>query len=433
MRIMRALLIMVVAATAAAFLVPMSTSSAFGSTKWVGTAPAVPGGTSCGAPAYNSVQAAINAATSGSTIHICPGTYTEQVQISKNLTITGQNTPTLKLPAVPANSTTPCDTQIPASFQPNQDEVSICGAFKVTMTGITVDASWPAGTCYDSMYGIFVGGGATLTMGTASVVAAGAQPINGCQGGVAIQVGTTRTSPAEVGHLSASKISVSGYQKNGIDIVGAGSTGAISNSFVSGAGPTTAIAQNGIEIADGAAGTLRINTITGHECNVAVCGPNSLTDTQSAGILLLGAKAGTLVSQQTLTNNDIGIYFLADTNAPAPTSFTAKLSTNILTNNRYEGVVLDQGWANMDSNKFSGGNVGIQALQYAGQTFGGSSVDTRDQLTGQSVAAVQVLSDNDASDVAGKFTISYAHFHGGAVLDNSTNYPIIQHGNSALN
>jgi hypothetical protein len=432
MRIFRAVVIVIIGGLAALFLVPATSSNAAGVTEWVGTAPTVVGGKACGTPAFNSVQAAVNAAPAGSTIQLCPGTYTEQVQITKNLTITGQNSPTLRLPSTPADSSTTCDTSIPVSYQANQDEVSICGAAKVTITGVRIYAAWPAATCYDSMYGVFVGGGATLTLSSSSIVAAGARPINGCQGGIGIQIGTTRTSPAEVGHLTASKISVAGYQKNGIDVVGAGSTGTISNSIISGAGETTAIAQNGIEVADGALATLRINTITGNECDVASCGPDSLLDTQSGGILLLDAASGTLVSQETIADNDIGIYFESDT-TPAPKTFTVKLSTNTLTNNRYEGVVLDQGWADLDSNKYSGGNVGIQALQYDGQTYGGTSVDTRDQLSGQSVAAVQVDSDNAVTDVAGKFTISYAHFHGGAVTDNSTNYPIIQHGNNALN
>ncbi len=50
---------------------------------------------------------------------------------------------------------------------------------------------------------------------------------------------------------------VSSYQKNGITVDGTGSSAAIGNVTVTGAGETTAIAQNGIQISDGA--TARIS------------------------------------------------------------------------------------------------------------------------------------------------------------------------------
>lgn len=49
------------------------------------------GSTSCDKKlvGYQTIQAAVNAAPSGSTINVCPGTYPEQVVISKPLTLTG--------------------------------------------------------------------------------------------------------------------------------------------------------------------------------------------------------------------------------------------------------------------------------------------------------------------------------------------------------
>jgi hypothetical protein len=396
--------------------------------EWVGTAPAVEGGGSCASPGFNSVQAAVNAAASGATIHVCAGTYVEQVQITKSVKLVGEGTPILRLPAAPADSTTSCDTAINSeAFQPNQDEVSICGAIVVHISGVVVDAAWPANTCYDSMYGVFVGGGAKLVANKLSVVAAGAVPLNGCQGGIGIQVGTTRTSPAETGHLVMTASAVTGYQKNGINVVGAGTVADIGGTSVVGDGPQTSIAQNGIEVFAGAKASIHNDTISGNECNVAVCGPDSLTQTQSAGVLLLDAAKNTIVNNSDITSNDIGVYYVDDV-APAPTAPTNSIKGNTFANDRYEGVCLDQGAALLAGNTYSDGNVGILALQYDGQTFGGLHVAHREKISGESVAAVQVLSDQAPGDVPGSLTVTNSTFHGGATLDNSDNYALILNG-----
>jgi hypothetical protein len=65
-----------------------------GTTRWVNstepvtTAP----GTSCAHPGYSTIEAAIAASSSGDTIRVCPGTYTETAPVSvANLTLEGSN------------------------------------------------------------------------------------------------------------------------------------------------------------------------------------------------------------------------------------------------------------------------------------------------------------------------------------------------------
>ena len=429
MKVSRKVLASVSALGLGAALVALPGAASAATAEWVSTAPAVDGGTSCASPGFNSVQAAVDAAATNATIHVCAGTYVEQVQITKSVKLVGTGSPILRLPSAPANSTTACDTAIPNSFQPNQDELSICGAIVVHLTGLVVDAAWPANTCYDSEYGVFAGGGAKVVASKLSVVAAGAQPINGCQGGVGLQIGTSRTEPAETANLVMTASAVTGYQKNGIDVAGAGSKANIGGSNITGAGPTNQIAQNGLEVIDGGFASAHNNTISGNECDVAVCGPDSLTQTQSAGVLLIGAAPGTIVNNNSITSNDIGVYYVSEDSGAAPSAPVNSIKGNTLSNDRYEGIVLDQGSALLSGNTYSGGNVGLQAIQYDGQTQASNHKANRENISGQAVAAVQVLSDQVPGDEPGVLTVSNSRFHGGAVLDNSSNYPIVEKNN----
>ena len=165
--------------------------------------------------------------------------------------------------------------------------------------------------CYDSLYGILVEGGASLSLADSIVEQIGAYPLNGCQGGVGVEAGFAPTH--QVGHLTVSGDTVQTYQKNGITADGRGSTASISGVTVSGAGPTAAIAQNGIQISLGATATVVGSTITGN--NYTGNGEAS-----SAGILVFGGggtvcgigKNSPLVkkasfTRNTLINNDVGV------------------------------------------------------------------------------------------------------------------------------
>ena len=75
----------------------MLTGAALASPAVAGADPAVPAGAivvgtasaTCSAPSYSTIQAAINAASSGATIYVCPGTYNESLTINKPLILDG--------------------------------------------------------------------------------------------------------------------------------------------------------------------------------------------------------------------------------------------------------------------------------------------------------------------------------------------------------
>jgi hypothetical protein len=341
----------------------------------------------CATARYSTVQSAVTAAEAAKggaipTVEICPGTYQEQVTITKSLNVVHaprSGRVTIEGLAAPAGSTTNCQATDTAGQVP-QSVVEICGAkpggqnsigVVVSISRITVQGDWPANVCNDNLYGILVEGGAALNM-TASVVEnVGADPLTsagGCQGGVGIEAGYSYTN--QIGHVVLDYDTVRGYQKNGITADGAGSTAFIANTTVTGAGATPYIAQNGIQISTGARGLITRSTISGN--NYTGTGEAS-----STGVLVYGGgsscsggdpQSGLVrnsgVANSTLVNNDIGVALFnlnpaCNKSAATPTHDAACYNT-ISNSHGYPGGVASAD-ANISGLVTSTGYVGDQA------------------------------------------------------------------------
>jgi hypothetical protein len=363
--------------------------------------------TSCAHPAYSSIQAAVNAP--GTTIRVCAGTYAEQIQIERPVTIVSEGA-TVALPANTVNATTPCDKiNEENSGLPNQDAISICGPNKVVIKNLTIDATWPgepvgAGvSCAYHLFGIVASGGATLEMSGSTVKGARPQTINGCQYGGGIQIGSYWDPPATAKLVSDS---VSEYQKNGITVEGSGTNATISKASVTGAGPIAAIAQNGIGVEYGAKATISSSTVTGNECENSTCGPDPLADYQSDGVYFYEGAEGSSLKASTLSGNDVGAE------AYGPTVDGPTISTDKFTGDRYESVSIGEGRATITSDTMSGGNVGISLLQFEGQEYPIAGTGLHDTITGMSQWAVFGRSDKAAGDKAGEFSITASKISG---------------------
>ncbi len=404
--------------------VPMAAASTVG-TLWVAHATTTPADNSCAHPGYNTIASALTAASAREVINVCAGTYTEQLQITKSVSLVAVGAVTVALPAVVANATTACDTAPgTGSYSPDQDGISICGGVTVNMTGLTVHAAWPPSTCYDSEYGILVAGGALLNFTDSHLTAAGVVD-NGCQGGVGIQVGMAWTTPVEVGTAVIRSSTVAGYQKNGITCDGLHSKCSVLNSAVTGSGFHTSNAQNGIQVSNGASGTIAHSTVANNECSTvinATCGSQGY---QAAGILFYdAAPRGSSLTDSTIENNDYGVYYLAG--APAPTGSGLLIQGDSFKNQNYSAMLLDQGWTTVNGDTVTNntndhpaacnapgttvpGNTaytsvcgyhttqGIVVYQYNGQAFSAKAYGTNDTISNQ-YAAVQISSDRNAGD-----------------------------------
>jgi hypothetical protein len=136
-----------------------------------------------------------------------------------------------------------------------------------------------------------VANGVDLNVTDSTIRNIGEVPFNGAQHGNAVVYlsGATGTISGSV---------VSDYQKNGITVRDAGTAVSILDNVVTGEGPVTYIAQNGIQVSFGATAVVKGNTVSGNDytptANVA-CG------------LLFYQAAGVKASNNNLFNNEANL------------------------------------------------------------------------------------------------------------------------------
>lgn len=398
------------AATVAFAIAAPTMASAMG-TVWVSPSPVAPHGTSCSSPEFNSIQAAVSASTN-KTIRVCAGTYTEQVSIDRQDTVMGEGGATLKLPASPANSTSACDVA------GEQDLVTLCGAGKVKISGLTLEGTWPTNSCGGDQVDVLVAGGSSLTLEASKILHAGPEPANyGCGNGLGLMIGHKRNG--QVGSAKIASVSIEGYEKNGITVDGPGSKATISGATIKGQ-PLVNVAQNGIQVSRGATVKVSGATIEGNECGAGSCGPNThgfagpeeWEEAEDATAILFYEAGKSSVKRSNLNGNDIGVYNLLEAGAKTT------ISGNTLKGNRFWGIALDEGAAKINSNTISGpGKAGIQIVQYAkheefhepgrGQAFSAGGTGSGDAISGME-CALEGFSDNEPGDLAAALAIKHS-------------------------
>ncbi|MFN8544678.1 MAG: NosD domain-containing protein [Candidatus Binatia bacterium] len=313
---------------------------------------------------------AVAVACPGDTITVAPGTYPEQLVIGTSLTLIGSGAASTSI-------------QAPATLPSGGNIVTIQGTgVQVEMSGFTINGPGASG-CGSINAGVQVRDHATANLHDNTVSNVRDEPMSGCQNGRAIRVGENATpATATVIHNV-----IVGYQKNGIDLRNAGTTATITGNTITGTGLTPLIAQNGIVVVSAGA-TIQGNTVTGNDCNHTSCGPDPISDTQSTGVLLLFAQAGTTVTDNTMSANDIGIY----NNAVGPTTIMG----NAVTDNRYIGICLDEGNAAVNANVVTGSDVGVLAISFDGNDGNSGGTLTANFISGNRVG-VQLV-DQQAGD-----------------------------------
>ncbi|MBV8905511.1 MAG: hypothetical protein JOZ22_17920, partial [Acidobacteriia bacterium] len=275
---------------------------------------------SCGptkATSYATIQTAVTTVPAGSTILVCPGTYPEQVTITKNLNLSGVQSGTADSAVItsPAGGVVQntYDLYEPPSI-PVAAQVLVQHAQSVNISNIAVDGSnnLIAG-CAPDLRGIYYQNASGSLIAVATRNQALTTALNGCQSGegIFVQSGYGTSGPANV-LIQAS--SVHSYQKNGITGDGWDTCLTVQYNYISGQGPTTGAAENGVQISDGAAGRVVGNSVIDD-----IWAPDTSSDTGDAasGILIIGSE-DVLVGNNIVGTTQFGIVTVTDPNYGSP-------------------------------------------------------------------------------------------------------------------
>jgi parallel beta-helix repeat protein len=278
----------------------------------------------CKKAPFTSIQAAVTAASPGDSIKVCPGTYTEQVKVTKDRLKLFSRNPreaTIKAP--------------PAMADPKAI-VEIAGGDDVSVRDFVI--SGPGGGPCDSIrYGVLIGSTASDPNGTTEDTEVRDNHItqirdagsSGCQNGNAVQVGRDFTGIVATADVNGNDIDA--YQKTGVVVDGSGSSARVRQNDITGLGSVNFIAQNGVQVSRDAVGEVRQNTITDN-----LFAPQTFA---SAGVLMFEANSATEIRQNTILRNDEGVYLTGQDGGT--------VRQNESSDNTFDGFGLTEGSTNI--------------------------------------------------------------------------------------
>lgn len=256
----------------------------------------------CPSPQYPTIQAALTAASAGDEIAICPGTYAEQLVISKALTLRG--TPlngvgrVLIRPAPLNNHET-----LPAA-----SVITVVNTEDVTIEDLAIDASNNnVDGCNVALAGIRFLNSSGWVRRSAIFGAELKQP-RSCPGlfpgnGFGVRVDSDRPGSYWV---AIENNSIRNYTRNGILVMGAGVTAEIRQNTIAGKGPAADAFQFGVFIANGAVARVSRNVITQANCGSLLHDP--CHDLRSEGVVLRAVGDGTVVEGNIISNVQSGVF-----------------------------------------------------------------------------------------------------------------------------
>ena len=287
----------------------------------------------CPKPLYLTIQSAVNAASSGDTIHVCAGTYPEQVLITKSLNLSGDNGALIEPVNVAANSTSF------TSGQPIAAIVLVQGTTGVTIENVIVDGSGNGiSECSPDLIGIFYRN-ASGELNHVAVREVELSPtLNGCQSGLGVFV---QSGGGVSSVVTIANSSIHDYQKNGITANEVDTQVTISGNVVTGLGTAAGTAQNGIQIGFGATGTIHANSVANHVYAPCI----DLTGCPAtADDILVYQSDGVTVDHNTVGVSQTGIAIVAN-------------NANVLDNTVFDSLIFDGVLLQGNGNSATGNHI----------------------------------------------------------------------------
>ncbi len=353
----------------------------------------------CPTAQYTTIQAAVNAATPGDVIRVCAGTYPEQVTITTPLTLRADNGVIVN-PVTTQTVTDVAGTDTIAA-------VFVVQGVDADISGFIVDGSNNGLTaCSPRLVGILYenASGHVRHNAVRHMNLGGSPAVNGCQSGNGIEVETASGSNSSV---TVNENSVWDYQKNGITGNEQGTQLMADGNTVTGIGPTTGAAQNGIQIGFGAGGTLTNNTIADNVWSS--CTSPTACAFNATGILIFESN-GVIVRNNSLATNQVGVYVGGDSSRIASNTISNSVTLigvalvgnsnvvarNTLTHADQAGVYIQGNSNRVTDNEFIDTSVGILTVSGStgsvihGNSFFANLVTTQDPAAMRAIGVVPV-------------------------------------------
>ncbi len=309
--------------SAAAMLLLTTGPALAGTTIVVGNCP---GGTN------ETIQEAINAASPGTLIKVCPGAYAEQLEINKNVSLEGiaDNGAAIIVPpntGLAQNATSLSSGELIAA------QIFVHDATAVHLKNLTVDgANNQISGCSLDPIGIFYQNASGTVTGVALRNQKLAPSDAGCQGGLGLYVQSGKSGQSVV---TVTDSSVHDYQKNGITGNDPGTRLIARGNLVRGQGPTNGAAENGIQIGFGATGLVEDNVVIDD-----IWAPDTSSDTgdAAAGILVYDS-ADVKTVNNVVGNTQFGIVYVTDTSFPGLSADGGTIASNtVLGTSIFDGI-----------------------------------------------------------------------------------------------
>ncbi|HEX8814808.1 MAG TPA: right-handed parallel beta-helix repeat-containing protein [Terriglobales bacterium] len=361
------------------------------------------GSCALGYPQYPTISAAVAAVPANTIIDVCPGQYAEQVTITQNLTIRGKSVGGEDAAVIVAPSggvvqnATDVDTGEAIAAQ-----IAVLGpGITVTLGDLTVDGTNNGITgCAPDLQGILY----QTASGTISNVTVRNQylgsGLGGCQSGEGIYV---QTASGGASVVTVTDASVHGYQKNGITGNDTGTTLTVKSSRVQGFGVVQYpnAAQNGIQLAFGAQGTVETNFVA----------DNVYADTAVAiatGILLYDTAngAGIQVNSNIVANSQgaVVLYTGQDDGAANLGNGVTANSNNIFATVNYDAIDVCTNGNTINDNKIydssqSGIHMDGSCSSYGSEATGNNNGATGNTITESGCAGVLVDSGTTGDSI----------------------------------
>ncbi len=259
---------------------------------------------------FATIQAGVNAVAAGGTVVVEPGLFVEQVVISNSgLTVLGSGSGTN--PLVDSIVRSPINLTYSFSTGPNNFPViGVHDCTNVSISNLRVDG-FGRGNANYRFQGIayFNAGGSETNLHVTGICET---PINGNQHGVAYYANNNTGGPYT---LAMNNCDADTYQKNGMVLAGIGLTVQLNGCDVSGQGPISYTAQNGIQIGFGASGSITNCSASNH---VYTPGPET-----ACGILAIFSATPINTTNCVLSDNSTGAYYYVANGAIADSTITS--------------------------------------------------------------------------------------------------------------